>query len=176
MATFAVTALRDLLRAALREQLLDGWFYLPESANIDLSTPVLLITDADELEDTEEGVPRAAVDRGFPREGLDIPTLISIAQGVTEFASSPSDDLLLEAFIYYHKFDAYLPSAGAPDPPSSGEIENSLDRTFYDSLGPERADVPCKEPACTRGSVAYSVLCRPHHFESIKRKASPFNH
>jgi hypothetical protein len=176
MATSGVVALRDLLRAALREELPEGWFYLPESSKLDLATPVLLITDADDLEDDESDRPRAASDRGFPREGLDTPTLVSIALGTTHFASSPSDDLLLEAFIYYHEFDAFLPRPGAPDPPPWPEIEHSLDREFYDSLGPERADVPCRKPACTRGAVAYSVLCRPHHFESVKRKVSPFTH
>lgn len=176
MATSKVVALRDLLQAALREELSEGWFYLPESSKLDLATPVLLITDIDDLEDDESGVPRAASGRGFPREGLDTATLVSIALGTTQLASPPSDELLLEAFLYYHKFDAFLPRPGAPDPPPRRQIVDSLDRKFYDSLGPERADVPCREPACTRGAVAYSVLCRPHHFESIKRKVSPFQH
>ncbi|HYC59570.1 MAG TPA: hypothetical protein VEK79_08385 [Thermoanaerobaculia bacterium] len=177
MATSAVIVLRDLLRSALREELPEGWFYLPpKSSKLDLATPVLLITDADDPQDDENGIPRAASGRGFPREGLDTPTLVSIALGTTQFASPPSDDLLLEAFLYYHQFDAFLPRPGAPDPPPRAAIEQDLDRKFYDSLGPERADVPCRGPACTRGAVAYSVLCRPHHFESIKRKVSPFKH
>jgi hypothetical protein len=176
MATFTVTVLRDLLQAALRDKLRDGWFYLRDSSVIDLSAPVLLITDTDDLEDAEAGIARAAEDRGFPHEGLDTATLISIAHGAGVFAAPPSDDLLLEAFLYYYKFDAFLPRPGAPDPPPAHEIINSLDRTFYDSLGAERAGIPCREPGCTRGSVEYSVLCRPHHFESVKRKASPFRH
>ena len=177
MATSTVFVLRDLLRAALREELPEGWFYLPpESSKLDLATPVLLITDGEDLEDDEKGIPRVASGRGFPREGLDTPTLVSIALGTTDFASSPSDDLLLEAFLYYLEFDAFLPGPGAPDPPSQAEFERDQDRKFYDSLGLERADVPCRKPGCTRGAVAYSVLCRPHHFESIKRKGSPFQH
>lgn len=176
MATSSVIVLRDLLRAALRGELPDGWFYLPESSKLDLSTSVLLIADADGPEGEEPGIPRAASDRGFPREGLDTSTLMDVVQGATQFTSSPSDDLLLESFIYYHRFDAYLPQPGAPDPKPWNEFERSEDRKFYDSLGPERADVPCREPACTRGAVAYSVLCRPHHFENIKRKVSPFKH
>lgn len=176
MATSEVVVLRDLLRAALREDLPEGWVYLPASAKLDLTTPVLLLTDADDLEDDEGDIPRAASDRGFPREGLDTPTLVSIARGTTQFASPPSDHLLLEAFLYYHKLDAFLPRPGAPHPPPAAEILQNLDRKFYDSLGPERADVPCREPGCSRGAVAYSVLCRPHHFENIKRKVSPFTH
>ena len=176
MPTSKVLPLRDLLRAALRKELPEGWFYLPESAKLDLDTPVMLITDGEDLEDDENGIPLMASGRGFTREGLDTPMLVDIAQGATTFASRPSDELLLEAFVYYHEFDAFLPRPGAPDPPSRAEIEHSLDVKFYDSLGPERADVPCKEPGCTRGAITYSVLCRPHHFENVKRKASPFKH
>lgn len=162
--------LRDLLRAALRDELPVGWFYLPESSKPDLDTPALLITDDDDLDDKAG----AASARGFTREGLDTPTLVAIAQGATDFATPPSDELLLEAFLYYDKFDAFLPEPGAPDPPPRSRIEHDLDRKFYDSLGPERADVPCREPGCTRGAITYSVLCRPHHFENVRRKVSPF--
>ena len=176
MATSKVVVLRDLLRAALREELSYGWFFLPESSKLELATPVFFITDGDDLDRDERGIPRAASGRGFPREGLDTDTLVDIAQGATRLASPPSDDLLLEAFLYYHEHDAFLPSPGAPEPLPWAEFEHRQDREFYDSLGPERADVPCREPACTRGSVTYSVLCRPHHFESVKRKVSPFQH
>lgn len=176
MATSSVIVLRDLLRAALRDELPDGWFYLPESSKIDLSTAVLLIADVDGPEGDERGIPRTASDRGFPLEGLDTPTLTDVVQGAAQFASAPSDALLLESFIYYHKFDAFLPQPGTLDPKPWSEFEHTQDRQFYDSLGPERADVPCREPGCTRGAVAYSVLCRPHHFENIKRKVSPFKH
>ena len=167
MPPFDVIPLRDLLRTALRGKLARGWFYLP-AGPVDLATPVLFITgDVDDLE-------AAAASRGFPVEGLDTDTLISTARGARSFERKPSDELLLEAFVYYHRHDAYLPRPGAPEPPSRSQIELRLDREFYDTLGPERAEVPCREPGCTRGSVSYSVLCRPHHFASVKRKASPF--
>ena len=57
------------------------------------------------------------------------------------------------------------------------EIEAAVrerDRRFYDSLGAERADTPCREPGCTRGAVVASVLCRVHHFEAVQHKACPF--
>jgi hypothetical protein len=49
------------------------------------------------------------------------------------------------------------------------------DREFYDVLGNERSDVPCREPGCKRGAIELSVLCRVHHFESVKKRPSPFD-
>jgi hypothetical protein len=50
------------------------------------------------------------------------------------------------------------------------------DKLFYDSLGDEYPDRPCRREGCRRGSVAFSVLCRVHHFESICGRPSPFDH
>jgi hypothetical protein len=50
------------------------------------------------------------------------------------------------------------------------------DRIFYDSLGDERADFPCRHGGCQRGAVQFSVFCRPHHFESLTKRACPFSH
>jgi len=36
-------------------------------------------------------------------------------------------------------------------------------------------DGALRRDGCTRGAVAHSVLCRPHHFESIKSRPSPFH-
>ena len=54
------------------------------------------------------------------------------------------------------------------------ELQRTGERAFYDSLGEERKDAPCRRAGCTRGSVAHSVLCRPHHFESVRGRRSPF--
>jgi hypothetical protein len=51
----------------------------------------------------------------------------------------------------------------------------SQDRKFYDVLGEERADVPCRRAGCSRGAVEFSALCRVHHFESIRGRPSPFD-
>ena len=55
------------------------------------------------------------------------------------------------------------------------EITLKMHRDFYETLGPEDTKNPCRHPGCTRGSVKYSVLCRPHHFESIRKTPCPFN-
>lgn len=47
-------------------------------------------------------------------------------------------------------------------------------RAFYDSLGVERKDVPCRHPNCARGAVSLSVFCRTHHYESVTGSACPF--
>lgn len=49
------------------------------------------------------------------------------------------------------------------------------DRAFYDALGAERSDVPCRRERCGRGAIGHSVLCRAHHFESVRGRPSPFS-
>lgn len=49
------------------------------------------------------------------------------------------------------------------------------DREFYDLLGTERSDTPCRREGCTRGAVSLSVLCRVHHFESTSHRTCPFD-
>lgn len=49
-------------------------------------------------------------------------------------------------------------------------------RAFYDSLGEERADQPCRKPDCRRGAIELSVFCRPHHYESLRGEPCPFDH
>ncbi len=78
---------------------------------------------------------------------------------------------------------AWLP--GAHDPLSADErarlderfaaIQRAQDRELYDELGAERPGTRCRHPGCERGTVAFSVLCKPHHFESIRGRPSPFD-
>lgn len=49
------------------------------------------------------------------------------------------------------------------------------DRRFYEILGEERLEVPCRKEGCERGAIYQSVLCRVHHFESIYRRPCPFS-
>jgi hypothetical protein len=49
-------------------------------------------------------------------------------------------------------------------------------RAFYDSLGEERRDARCRREGCARGTVRFSTLCRPHHFENVRAVACPFSH
>lgn len=80
--------------------------------------------------------------------------------------------------------EAWLP--GTHDPLSADELARinernaalqlARDRELYDELGPERSGERCCRPGCARGTVAFSVLCKPHQFESIYRRLPPFDH
>src|SRR3712207_3762186 len=97
--------LRDILRRAHSGNLPEGWIYLPTSDAPGLDTECLLLDDQDG-ECDDRGIPLAAVERGFTHEGLDGETTVSTAQWATQFADPPPDDLLLESFLYYWRFDA----------------------------------------------------------------------
>jgi hypothetical protein len=50
------------------------------------------------------------------------------------------------------------------------------DLKFYEQLGPEDAERPCRKDGCQRGAIRFSVFCRQHHFKQIKRRECPFDH
>jgi hypothetical protein len=160
--------LREALHLAADKSLEIGWLYLPSSDTPTLETQCLLVSDAEESE-------TVAKENGFPQEGLDTQTIEDTTQCASQFEQPPSDDLLLESFIYYWRFDAWLPQIGAPEPPPWEETKRQLDREFYELLGAERQSVPCKKAGCSRGAITSSVFCRVHHFEMIKKEVCPFN-
>jgi len=167
--------LRDVLRAALSKSLPSGWVFLPGSDELSLDTPCLLLGDWLDAEENERGIPLAAVNQGFPREGLDDATIEDTVEWARQFIDPPPDDLLLASYTYYLRYDAFLPSPDAPPPRSHAEIIRYLDLEFYNALGPERSDKSCGKEGCRRGAVDQSIYCRVHHFEMIKRKPCPFS-
>jgi hypothetical protein len=168
--------LRDVLRAALAGDLPGGGVYLRGSGELQLDTPCLLLQDDPDEELDERGIPLAAVNQGFPLEGLDGATLQDTAEWARQFTDPPPDDLLLESYAYYLRFDAFLPSPGAPPPPPPVEIKHRSDLAFYDRLGLERSDQFCSKEGCRRGAVDQSIYCRVHHFEMVKGEPCPFSH
>jgi hypothetical protein len=90
------------------------WLFFAGSEKPTLDTPCLLL-DADSDEDPED----IAAERGFPQEGLDRATIEDTTACARQFEDPPTDELLLESFVYYRRFDAWLPYPGAPDPPPS---------------------------------------------------------
>lgn len=161
--------MRFALRAAAAGRLEDGWLYLPGDETPGLDTECLLI-----VADGDDDMQSYAIDRGFPLEGLDTPTIEDTANAARLFEDSPSDELLLESFVYYWRFDAWLPMPGAPEPPPWEEEKLKRDREFFDSLGVERPTEPCRAEGCKLRAIHHSVLCRVHHFEMIRKEPCPF--
>ena len=165
--------LRDILRRAC-SGLEQGWLFLPQGGIWNLDTPGQII-DIDELDPSEldeDGTPTWTA-RDSLCITLDAATIEDIAAYAENLEEPPSDQLLLESFVYYFEHDAFLPQPGY-QPPSPEESMALIDRKFYDVLGAERADVPCKKQNCTRGAIVNSVYCKVHHFEMIQKKPCPF--
>jgi hypothetical protein len=156
-------------------ELPQGWLYLPNVGSPCASTPSFFLRSEEMPEDLDD-VPASAVAAGFPREGLDTHSIENTFKAAQQFDRDPSDALLVESFVYYWRFDAYLPKPNAPDPPPPDVSRLIQERKFYDSLGPERLNTKCRAPDCSRGTVKFSVHCRVHHFEQIWNRACPFRH
>lgn len=74
--------------------------------------------------------------------------------------------LLAQGNIAVLAAQPWRPGAGhlPIDPEREARIDAAMiasDRKFYDLLGRERPELPCQTEGCTRGSVRWSVLCRP---------------
>lgn len=164
--------LADYLRSLLTSDLPDGWLHLPHR-NL-AETTVCLFIPSDDAEEDEDATAAKAAELGFPIEGLDNQTMQDLARGALLLDPDASDALLVRAFLYYHRFDAFLPSIDAPDPPAPEQALLKMDRDFYDSLGPESQDMRCRREGCTRGTVYLSAFCRKHHFENVRKRPCPF--
>jgi hypothetical protein len=150
------TRLVDIVRDAKRE-IPKGWLFLPNNQDWTINTKGIVI-DIDSLDESEVNENETPI----------------FADEKNLIITPPSDRILLEAFIYYYRFDAFLPKLGAADPPPTKVVIHNMDRQFYDSLGEENSNGKCKQNSCDRGIVNFSVFCRVHHFESIKQKICPF--
>lgn len=165
------TTLALALRLALKNKLEDAWLYLQNNSTPTANSICLIIPDTD----TELSSEEIAASYGFHQEGLDTQTLEGVGFCAAQFQNPPSDELLVESFIYYWRFDAWLPKPGAPEPPPTEIIMLNEARKFYEILGPERTNVQCRAPGCNRGAISLSVFCRPHHFEMIRKTPCPFD-
>src|SRR3982750_2300449 len=149
----------DALRRAGNRGLSRGRLYLRVGSAVSANADCLVVT-GDDGEFNGPGLATAAVQQGFTRAGLATDTLEETFDWAKNFVDPPPDDLLLESFDYYLRFDAFLPKPGAPEPPPWEETQRRLDREFHDGLGPEQAEEPCRAPECARGAVRFSAFCR----------------
>lgn len=170
-----MVTLAEILRSAADDDL-DGWLFLPANIDWTVATPALMIDlEAIDESDFVDNLPPLAREKSLV-ETLDGATLNGVYHSADLHESPPSDATLLEAFLYYFRFDAWLPSIGAPDPPPPEESRRQYELEFYNSLGDERENVPCKRDGCDRGAVTLSVFCRVHHFENVRTSPCPFSH
>ncbi len=166
--------LAAMIRAAGNGELPRGWLCLADSETSPQTDCILVVSAEDD--DLEEVAPKL----GYPRLSLDTDTIEDIFHGAARLVENPSDDQLLRSFQYYCDHDAFISDIDAPVPPPLTKEQiadhyRHLDRQFYDALGPERELLRCRSVGCTRGSVSLSAFCRPHHFESVKGRPSPFD-
>jgi hypothetical protein len=162
-----ITPLREVLRQAAARTLEDGWLYLKDRDAITLDTSCLMVSGADDCE-------ALALGAGFPHEGLDTSLLEGAADCARMFEPYPTDALLLESFLYYWRYDAWLPCPGAPEPLPPDEAQRIADQEFFVRLTPRSHFVACRIAGCQRGAIEHSALCNVHHFESIWKRPCPF--
>ena len=103
----------EILRHALEAPLEDGWLFLPKAKNWGSDTQGMII-DIDLLSDEDldvEGLPAIAAQNGLIIS-LDNSTIEDIVSVAKQIDDPPSDELLVEAFLYYFEHDAFLPERG----------------------------------------------------------------
>jgi len=153
----------------------DDWlFIVGDAVDLSLTTEAELSSvEIDEDNNFEEIAPAGFSERGL-HSTIDYQTLEDCIRWSDRLTGNADDVAAGKIIRYYIRFDAWPDRLDAPDPPPFHETLAKLDREFYDKLGEERVGTKCKRDECARGTVQFSVLCRPHHFESIKGKPCPF--
>lgn len=168
-------ALGDILRRAgkgLEESIL----FLPKAETWTLDTLGFLIDD-EELSrrgwENDEEIELAGQSRLI--YALYSDEIEAVVDEARRIDPQGTDQWLVESFVYYCKYGAYLPESGYIPPPRD-EYLYKFDRQFYDSLSEENPDVPCKTDGCDRGSLRFSVFCKVHHFQMVRKRPCPFSH
>jgi hypothetical protein len=138
----------DVLRAAGRRELPEGWLFLRPGEILARSACLL----ASNMQVGE--VRAAAAQLGFSVYGLDTRLLeiIVVGESGASHAELPGDNDLVQVYAAQLEFDA-LASA-----------------RFYQLLGDERPGTQCQSRGCERGAISLSVFCQLHHFETIQHR------
>jgi hypothetical protein len=166
--------LREVFQHAKHRTLPKEWLYLPVDGGWTIDTDGIVLDWENEEKDADE-IPLVAKRRNLI-ETLDAGTIGQVVDWADRLAGREDDEARLDVFRYYSRFDAFPNRLGAPDPPPPDEIMRRIDREFYNSLGPERPNTKCRHDGCGRGTVRFSVFCRAHQFEQVKKKPCPFDH
>jgi len=160
--------LREVFKRAKIRDIPGAWLCLPAASPWTLDTEGVFIDCESELPQSADGLTL--------EETLDEGTIEQIVDWADRLAGTEDDSARLDVFCYYYRFDAFPDKLGAADPPPADEIIRRLDREYYDILGPENIDIKCRHKGCGRGTTKFSVFCRVHQFEQVKKKPCPFQH
>jgi len=169
-----IMTLREIFKKAKGRSLPKEWLYLPADSAWTPDTEGVFL-DLDSEEKDEQGVPLIAKCRDL-KETLDDGTIEQVVDWADRLSGRDDDAARLDVFRCYYRFDAFPDRLGAPDPPPADEMLRRLDLQFYDSLGPEATGTKCRKEGCGRGTTRFSVFCRRHQFEQVKKKPCPFQH
>ena len=164
--------IREIFQRGKSRTLPEMWLYLPPELEWTLDTDGTFLDWESEEKDSDE-IPLIAKRKNL-RETLDKSAIEEVVDWADRLAGRVDDTARLDVFRYYFRFDAFPDKLEAPDPPSRDEIIQQIDRKFYDSLGTEDMNAKCRQEGCNRGTTKFSVFCRIHHFEQIRKKPCPF--
>jgi hypothetical protein len=164
--------LREIFEHAKRRKLPQAWLYLPADVEWTVDTDGTFIDCANVEKDDADILLEAK--RKNLRETLDDGTIEAIVDWADRLAGREDPAARLDVFRYYFRFDAFPDRLGSPDPPPVDEIIRSLDRKFYDSMAVESTESKCRHEGCSRGVTKFSIFCRVHHFEQIKKSPVHF--
>ncbi len=159
--------LREVFKRAKCRELPGAWLCLPSDAPWTPDSEAVFIESESELAQAEA--------RGF-KSTLDDATIEQVVDWADRLSGTEDDSARLDVFRYYFRFDAFPDRLGAPDPPPAEEVLRQVDLKFYDSLGQEAPGTRCRKEGCVRGTVKFSVFCRSHHFENVRKRPCPFHH
>ncbi|HEY3331683.1 MAG TPA: immunity 53 family protein [Capsulimonadaceae bacterium] len=77
-------------------------------------------------------------------------------------------DEILQVFLTWAKSE--------PDwlavPPEA--TEEDLDREYWAKLPNDDSSLGCSQDGCSRNRISFSVFCRKHHFEAVRKKPCMF--
>jgi hypothetical protein len=170
----------DLMQLASADLLPLGWTFL-DSYEPKADSRCLLVLDDLLNENSDATGDRLIEELGFPHSGIGTPAATGLAKRVHELEARPTDAQMLDAFEYYLHF---LEAPASLDPNRQPPIANwtrrarvAVDHQLWTHLKgePERPDIPCRKPGCTKGAIPQSVFCREHHFEMMQGRPYPKN-